>query len=166
MSKTKVKRDKEDHPWLKSYPKKIEWDQDFEVSAMSDLLDDSAAKYGDNVYLDFLGKEYTYREMKEMVHNWIESVGNGYRLFPSKEVASNSVTALQTPPGTKKGDLEPLRLKLRSEKFVLSTGLPPMNDALEAKGEGVIIRIPHMGDMTKDMLNEYLAAMKKYILEA
>ena len=38
--------------------------------------------------------------------------------------------------------------------------------ALEDKGEGVIIRIPHMGDITKDMLAEYLSALKKYILSA
>jgi len=45
----------------------------------------------------------------------------------------------------------------------MSTGLPPMNKALEAQGKGVIIRIPHMGDMTKDRLSEYLDAMKKYL---
>ncbi|MFC1951120.1 pyridoxal-phosphate-dependent aminotransferase family protein [Chloroflexota bacterium] len=107
-----------------------------------------------------------HREMKEMTHDWIEGLGNGYRLFPPKDVASNSVTAMQTPPGMKQGDLNLLKTKLRTEKFLMSTGLPPMNKALEAKGEGVIIRIPHMGDMTKDMLSEYLSAMKKYILEA
>jgi aspartate aminotransferase-like enzyme len=107
-----------------------------------------------------------HRELKEMTHDWIEGLGNGYRLFADKKVASNSVTALQTPTGTKQQDLNPIRLKLRTEKFVMSTGLPPMNKALEDKGEGVIIRIPHMGDLTKDMLAEYLIALKKYILSA
>ena len=107
-----------------------------------------------------------HRELKEMTHQWIDSLGNGYRLFPAKDVASNSVTALQTAPGIKTQDLNPIRLKLRADKFVMSTGLPPMNKALEAKGQGVIIRIPHMGDMTMDMVNEYLVAMKKCILEA
>ena len=64
------------------------------------------------------------------------------------------------------GDLNLLKTKLRTEKFLMSTGLPPMDKALEAKGEGVIIRLPHMGDMTKDMLSEYLSAMKKYALSA
>jgi len=107
-----------------------------------------------------------HREMKEMTHDWIESLGNGYKLFPPKDVASNSVTALQTPPGMKTADLNPLKNKLRADKYVMSTGLPPMNKALEAKGQGVIIRLPHMGDMTKDMVSEYLAAMKKYMLES
>ena len=74
------------------------------------------------------------REMKEMTHQWIESLGNGFRLFPPMDVASNSVTALQTPPGMKTADLNPLKKKLRADKFVMSTGLPPMNKALEAKG--------------------------------
>ncbi len=104
-----------------------------------------------------------HKALKEMTHDWIDSLGNGYQLFADKNVASNSVTALQTPPSMKMQDLNPVKLKLREEKFVMSTGLPPMNKALEAQGKGVIIRIPHMGDMTKDRLSEYLNAMKKYL---
>ena len=98
-----------------------------------------------------------------MTHDWIDSLGNGYQLFADKEVASNSVTTLQTPPSMKTADLNPVRLKLREEKFVMSTGLPPLNKALETQGRGVIIRIPHMGDMTADRLSEYLDAMKRYL---
>ena len=104
-----------------------------------------------------------HRALKEMTHDWIDSLGNGYQLFADKKVASNSVTALQTPPSMKTADLNPVRIKLREEKFVMSTGLPPLNKALEAQGKGVIIRIPHMGDMTSDRLQEYLDAMKRYL---
>ncbi|MBT3362513.1 MAG: alanine--glyoxylate aminotransferase family protein [Chloroflexi bacterium] len=106
-----------------------------------------------------------HRAMKEMTHDWIDTLNNGCKLFPSKDVASSSVTGLQMPPGTKMQDFGPLKTKLRADKFVMSTGLPPMNKALEAKGEGVIMRIPHMGDMTKEMLQDYLDALKKYLLE-
>jgi|GEM_PF-355673 aspartate aminotransferase-like enzyme len=106
-----------------------------------------------------------HRALKEITHDWIDTLTNGCRLFPSKDVASNSITALQMPPGTKMQAFGPLKQKLRADKFVMSTGLPPMNKALEAKGEAVIMRIPHMGDMTKEMLQEYLDALKKYLLE-
>ncbi|MFC1905853.1 pyridoxal-phosphate-dependent aminotransferase family protein [Chloroflexota bacterium] len=104
-----------------------------------------------------------HKALKEMTHDWIDSLGNGFKLFADKKVASNSVTALQTPPSMKTQDLNPVKLKLREEKFVMSTGLPPLNKALEAQGKGVIIRIPHMGDMTKERLSEYLDAMKRYL---
>jgi len=82
---TKKKTKGAEQPWLKSYPANINWDQKFEAAKMSNLLDESAAEYGDNVYLDFMGKEYTYRDMKEMADKCAKSfqeqgLGKGSRI--------------------------------------------------------------------------------------
>lgn len=105
-----------------------------------------------------------HKEMKEITHNWITELGNGFQLFPHKEYASDSVTALQTPKGFTTRDLTPIKGEVRKEGYLMSTGLPPMNRELEKKGEGVLIRIPHMGDITKDMLKTYLGVLKTHLL--
>jgi long-chain acyl-CoA synthetase len=48
-------------PWLKNYTHAIPWESPFQPLAMYDLFARSAAKYPDNLYLDFLGRDYRYK---------------------------------------------------------------------------------------------------------
>jgi long-chain acyl-CoA synthetase len=48
-------------PWLKNYTHAIPWDSPFQPMAMFELFARSAEKYADNLYLDFLGREYRYK---------------------------------------------------------------------------------------------------------
>lgn len=54
-------------PWLKSYPKGINWHETFHGKPLYFLLDEAAAKYPDNIALEFFGKTYTYAKLKDMV---------------------------------------------------------------------------------------------------
>jgi len=104
-------------------------------------------------------------EMKETTHKWIAELGKGFQLFPREKDASNSVTGFQSPTGITTEDLNLIKDEVRKEGYLMSTASPPMNKALEKKGEGVFIRIPHMGDLTKDMLEDYLRVLMKHFWE-
>ena len=61
-------------------------------------------------------------------------------------------------------DLNLIKAKVIEDGFLMSTGLPPINKILESKGRGILVRIPHMGDITKDMLDAYLSVLRKHLL--
>ncbi len=61
-------------PWLKSYPKDVDYDSPIPARPMGDVFDESIKKYGDKTFLNFMepklgymGKKYTYKEIGEMV---------------------------------------------------------------------------------------------------
>jgi long-chain acyl-CoA synthetase len=56
-----------DYPWLNHYPKGINWHEQFHGKPLYFLLDEAAAKYPDNIALEFFGKTYTYAKLKDMV---------------------------------------------------------------------------------------------------
>lgn len=56
-----------DYPWLKHYPKGINWHEEFHGKPLYFLLDEAAAKYPDNLAIEFFGKTYTYAKLKDMV---------------------------------------------------------------------------------------------------
>ncbi|MFZ4124670.1 MAG: long-chain-fatty-acid--CoA ligase [Rickettsiales bacterium] len=56
-----------DYPWLNHYPKGINWHEEFHGKPLYFLLDEAAAKYPDNIALEFFGKTYTYAKLKDMV---------------------------------------------------------------------------------------------------
>lgn len=56
-----------DSPWLSNYPKNISWHESFYGKPLFFLLDEAAQKWPDNTALDFFGKTYSYKKLKEMV---------------------------------------------------------------------------------------------------
>jgi long-chain acyl-CoA synthetase len=48
-------------PWLNSYKHGVAWETRFEPLSMFELFRRAAEAYPDNVYLDFLGREYRYK---------------------------------------------------------------------------------------------------------
>lgn len=55
-----------EHPWLTSYPENIDWRAEIPVKPVAAILEDSAARYPDNPCLDFMGRDYTYRQIAAM----------------------------------------------------------------------------------------------------
>ncbi len=55
------------YPWEMHYPKGLHWQETFHGKPLYTLLDDAAATWPDNIALDFFGKTYTYKRLKEMV---------------------------------------------------------------------------------------------------
>lgn len=56
----------QERPWLRNYPKSIDWDAPIPRKPLHNLLTDSAAKYPDRPCLDFMGRGYTYAEVQSL----------------------------------------------------------------------------------------------------
>ncbi len=52
--------------WLKSYPKKIDWNTNIPTQPVFDILRSTVKNYPDNPAFDFLGKKYNWREIYEL----------------------------------------------------------------------------------------------------
>ena len=57
-----------DQPWIKSYPPGVRWDVALPPQPLQQLLDDTAAKWPENVALSFMGKKTTYRELQALAN--------------------------------------------------------------------------------------------------
>lgn len=55
------------YPWLKNYPSHAIWLDRFEGQSLTDMFDDSVARYGANVCTWFLGKSLTYAQIDSLV---------------------------------------------------------------------------------------------------
>lgn len=53
-------------PWLKNYPPQIPFHLDYSDSPLDRFLDEAAEKHPENTALVFMGKEITYRQLKEL----------------------------------------------------------------------------------------------------
>lgn len=56
------------YPWLKHYPEGIDWNQKFEARPVYAVLDDALRHWPDNLFLDFLDRKFTYREIHALVN--------------------------------------------------------------------------------------------------
>lgn len=63
------------YPWEASYPAGIRWRLDIKPRPLFAILDEAVAKYPDKPCLEFLGKEFTYREVGRLV----SMVATGFR---------------------------------------------------------------------------------------
>jgi long-chain acyl-CoA synthetase len=55
------------YPWLRSYPKGVQWDQSFTGRSVPDLLATSVARYSGRTCTNFLGKTLTYGDIGNLV---------------------------------------------------------------------------------------------------
>ena len=53
----------QDKPWLKTYPKKVEWDATIQAAPVFKLLQDCSTKHPDKPAFDFLGQKYNWQEI-------------------------------------------------------------------------------------------------------
>ena len=56
------------YPWLKSYPKQIDWFQRFEAVPLPSFLDRAAARFPANLATEFFGKTLSYAELQDAVN--------------------------------------------------------------------------------------------------
>ncbi|MGB1077053.1 MAG: AMP-binding protein, partial [Bdellovibrionales bacterium] len=54
------------HPWEKSYPKGLEWDQEIISQPIYNLLDQTAETFPDNTAFNFLGSKMTWSEINTL----------------------------------------------------------------------------------------------------
>lgn len=55
-------------PWEKNYPENVNWHTPIHTGSLYDIFEESVQKYSTRPCLDFLGKEYTYREVGQFVN--------------------------------------------------------------------------------------------------
>ena len=56
-----------DYPWLKAYPKDIDWGMEIRPVLLTSLLDDAVAAYGSQTCTYFMGKRLSFAEIGGMV---------------------------------------------------------------------------------------------------
>ena len=56
-------RKKTEYPWLKVYPKQVDWNAELTPKPLGDVLDEAVGKYGARNCTHFLGKSLTYDEI-------------------------------------------------------------------------------------------------------
>ncbi len=54
-------------PWLSKYPASVDWAADLPARPLHEILDDAVHHHADGIFLDFLGKLYSYREVSDLV---------------------------------------------------------------------------------------------------
>jgi len=54
-------------PWLAHYPDKVDWNAPLPIKPIHALLDDTADRYPDHSAFDFMGKKWTYAELRRLV---------------------------------------------------------------------------------------------------
>ncbi len=55
------------HIWEKNYPPEIKWDTEIDAPALPDFFEAQATKHHDRIFLNFMGKEWSYAESRKMV---------------------------------------------------------------------------------------------------
>lgn len=54
-------------PWLAHYPTGVDWAMPLQARPVYELLDETAQRFGDRPAFDFLGKHWTWQDIKEQV---------------------------------------------------------------------------------------------------
>ncbi len=98
-------------------------------------------------------------QMQGMVHDFVASLP-GFELLAPKGHRSPTVTAVRVPAGVSVADLKKVKEAMRAKGYLFDPGYGKLNTDLEEKGQRVLIRIGHMGDITPSMLAAYLDALK------
>lgn len=99
-------------------------------------------------------------EMRTMVEKWADGL-DGFEMFASEGYRSPTLSTVVCPEGVTSVQLKKgVKEALRSEGYLMDPGYGKLNAALEEAGRRLVIRIGHMGDITPDMLAEYLEKLE------
>ena len=98
-------------------------------------------------------------KMRAMVHGFVSTLP-GFELLAPEGRRSPTVTAVRVPEGVTIADLKKVKEAMRAKGYLFDPGYGKLNTELEEKGQRVLIRIGHMGDITPAMLADYLDALK------
>lgn len=101
--------------------------------------------------------------MRETAVAFVESLP-GFEPFAPAGFRSPTVTTAVAPKGMTFADLKAVKERMRARGYLFDPGYAKLNEDLEACGCRPIFRIGHMGDITPDMLGEYLCALRETLL--
>ncbi len=99
-------------------------------------------------------------EMRGMVEKWAATL-DGFEMFAPEGYRSPTVSTVVCPAGITVAQLKKgVKEALRGEGYLMDPGYGKLNAALEADGRRLVFRVGHMGDITPEMLGEYLAKLE------
>ncbi len=99
-------------------------------------------------------------EMRGMVEKWVAGL-DGFEMLAPEGFRSVTMSSVLCPAGITVAQLKQgVKEALRAEGYLMDPGYGKLNAALEAEGRRVVIRVGHMGDITPDMLAEYLGKLE------
>ncbi len=101
-----------------------------------------------------------HEKMRDMVHAWVEKL-DGFELFAQEGARSPTLTAVRCPQDMTVNKLKALKATMRVKGYLFDSGYGKLNDALAAQGRAILFRIGHMGDITMEMLGEYLENLEQ-----
>ncbi len=118
------------HPWLKSYPKGIDWNVKITPAPLYSLLDRAVAEYPDNFCINFRGKRYRYSEIADLVNRAAKGfqslgVGKGIKvglMLPNCPYAVISYYAVLKAGGTVV-NINPLYAKPEIKRQIRDAGI-------------------------------------------
>ncbi|WP_319584277.1 aminotransferase class V-fold PLP-dependent enzyme [uncultured Pseudodesulfovibrio sp.] len=94
--------------------------------------------------------------MRGQVEQWVAGI-DGYEMFAAEGYRSPTLSTVRCPKGVTLAQLKNgVKEGLRDEGYLMDPGYGKMNAALEEAGRGLVFRVGHMGDITPEMLAEYL----------
>ncbi len=103
-------------------------------------------------------------KMQAMVHEFVGTLP-GFELLAPVGHRSPTVTAVRVPAGMTVAQLKKVKEAMRAKGYLFDPGYGKLNTDLEEKGQRVLLRLGHMGDVTPDMLAAYLEALKPELLK-
>lgn len=89
-----------------------------------------------------------HRRLRDITLQWLAGLPEGFSLFPGKENSSPSLTCIRVPESL---DRKALKEKMREQGYLFDPGYGKISTPT--------IRIGHMGDITEEMLKEYLETL-------
>ncbi|SNR77708.1 aspartate aminotransferase [Humidesulfovibrio mexicanus] len=98
-------------------------------------------------------------KMQGMVHAFVNSLP-GFELLAPEGHRSPTVTAVRVPQGMSVAQLKKVKEAMRAKGYLFDPGYGKLNTDLEEKGQRVLLRLGHMGDVTPEMVEAYLEALK------
>jgi aspartate aminotransferase-like enzyme len=102
--------------------------------------------------------------MRGMVAEFVAGLP-GFELLAPEGHRSPTLTAVRVPAGMTVDMLKKVKEAMRAKGYLFDPGYGKLNTDLEEKGQRVLLRIGHMGDITPDMLAAYLEALKPELLK-
>ena len=85
---------------------------------------------------------------------------NGFELFAETGHESNTVTCIKN---TKNIDIKLVKEKMVGKGYFIDAGYRKLNEKLTSDGAATTFRVPHMGELTKEELEEFLDTLKLMI---
>lgn len=101
-----------------------------------------------------------HEAMRDQTQAWLESV-DGFDPFAEEGFRSPTATGVSAPEGMDLESLKRLKENMRARGYLFDPGYSKLNKRQEEAGKRLCFRIGHMGDISPEMLGEYLKVLQE-----